>query len=112
MPISCAIKNQLTNCFKSRFTNSDYHVFTPTNETSQDPIQFCVPSIRSNGVYRLDQAILSLEIKLKKASNVNQNIPKAEKVAVANNAVNSLWSKSALYLNNGRNHLEFTFSID
>ena len=82
-----------------RYLSSDFSVFTPTNEVSQDPIQFVLPKIRSNGVYRLDMAILSLEVKLVKASNPSQILPKQAKDAGANNLVNSLWSRSALYLN-------------
>ena len=59
-----------------------------------------MPPIRSNGVYRLDLAILSLELKIRKASNPSQFLPKASKSAISNNAVNSLWARSAVYLNN------------
>ena len=48
----------------------------------------------------MDLAILSLELKLMKASNPTQNLPDAAECAVSNNAVNSIWSKSAMYLNN------------
>ena len=86
----------------SRFTSSDFAVYSPSNETSQDPIQFVLPKIRSNGVYRLDLAVLSLEVKIVKASNPSQVIPNTLKCAIVNNALNSLWSRSALYLNNGK----------
>ena len=48
----------------------------------------------------MDLALLSLELKLVKKSNPLQNVPKASETAVVNNTVNSLWSRSALYLNN------------
>ena len=67
--------------------------------SSQDPVQFILPKIRSNGVYRMDLAVLSLELKIVKSSNPSQNVPKEASVAPANNVVNSIWSRSALYLN-------------
>ena len=67
---------------------------------SQDPVQFVLPKVRSNGVYRLDLAVLSLELKIMKASNPTQNLPKEADSAVSNNAVNSIWSRSALFFNN------------
>ena len=47
----------------------------------------------------MDLAVLSLELKLVKSSNPSQNVPKKASVAPANNVVNSIWSRSALYLN-------------
>ena len=52
-----------------------------------------MPSIRSNGVYRMDLAVLSLELKIVKASNTSQELPSASKSAPANDVVNSLWSR-------------------
>ena len=48
----------------------------------------------------MDQAILSVELKLVKNSDHTASIPSASKTAIANNALNALWSRSALYLNN------------
>ena len=48
----------------------------------------------------MDLAILSVELKMVKSSNHSQTIPIASKTAIANNALNALWSRSALYLNN------------
>ena len=82
--------------FFSRFTSSDYNVFSPTNEITQDPIQFSMPPIRSNGVYRLDLAILSLEIKIRKASDPTQFVPSSAKVAIGNNALNTLFARLSI----------------
>lgn len=86
--------------YDARYTSSDYSVFSPCNEISQDPVQFVLPKIRSNGVYRLDLAVLSLELKMVKASNPSTAPDKKSLVAGANNLLNSMWSRSALYLNN------------
>ena len=71
--------------------------FTPTNEISQDPIEIVLPAIKSNSVYRLDLAVLSVKICLLKEDNTG--LAANSLAGIANNGLNSLFSRSALYLN-------------
>ena len=48
----------------------------------------------------MDLALLSLDLKLVKRSNPAQNVLKTVDIAPANNLLNTMWSRSALYLNN------------
>ena len=64
---------------------------------SQDPIEIVLPAIKANSVYRLDLAVLSCKVCLVKEDN--SALDANSLAGIANNGLNSLFSRSGLYLN-------------
>ena len=52
--------------FDSRFFSSDLHSFPSTHSIETDPISFNLPSLKSGSIYRINQAVLTLTVELKK----------------------------------------------
>ena len=54
-----------TSYFDGRFTSSDYHMFPPIHAIEVDPLTFVLPAMKSGSVYRMNQAVLSISVKIK-----------------------------------------------
>ena len=86
-----------TSYFDGRLTSSDYHMFPPIHDITVDPLSFVLPAMKSGSVYRMNQAVLSVSVKIMQ-QNGNPS-PKDSLVALANNSLNSLFKASNLSLN-------------
>ena len=76
-----------TSYFDGRFTSSDYHMFSPIHAVEVDPLSFVLLAMKSGSVYRMNQAVLSVSVKIMQ-QNGNPP-PKDSLVALANNSLNS-----------------------
>ena len=90
--------------YDSRFLSLDWQEYHAANALSDDPITIELPRIRSNGIYLLDKAILTLGVILRKsrpsAMNPGGEVPDDDsKTALSNNVLNSLFEKSEIRLN-------------
>ena len=86
-----------TSYFDGRFTSSDYHMFPPIHDITVDPLSFVLPAMKSGSVYRMNQAVLSISVKIMQRDG--QPPAKDSLVALANNSLNSLFKDSDLTLN-------------
>jgi len=50
--------------YDNRFTSSDYYLFTSNQAIENIPIVYTLPPLKGPQVYRLDQAVLCLRIKM------------------------------------------------
>ena len=81
-----------------RFVSSDYFSFSPDHAiTPNGPIDFTLPPLRSQSVYRMNQLVCSLRVKL--TTRAGEALPSTSKTALANNSLNSLFKTSMVTLN-------------
>ena len=61
-------------------------------------IEFTLPPLRSKSVYRINQAVLSVNLKLTKANG--EALPSSSITAPGNNILNAIFKSSSIFLNN------------
>ena len=72
-------------------------MFPPIHGITVDPLSFVLQAMKSGSIYRMNQAVLSISVKI-----IQQNgkpPPKDSLEALANNSLNSLFKASNLTLN-------------
>ena len=85
--------------YDKRFAANEYTSFSPLQSLTDQsaPIEFRIDASRAAVCYRINEAVLMVKIKLRKADGTT--VPDASsKVAIANNVLNTLFSKSLLTL--------------
>ena len=81
----------------ARFLSSDYASYQPQNSLESEPIEFALPALRSSSVYRMNQALLSVQVQLTKADS--SALPTGSLTAPENNILATLFSKQLITLN-------------
>lgn len=85
--------------YDPRFLSSDYHLFCPDHSLEDSsPLEFTLPPLRSKSVYRINQMVLSCQVRL--LNHDGSKIANNKKTAIANDFLNCMWQKSQVLLNN------------
>lgn len=62
------------------------------------PTEFIMPSMKTRSVYRINQLLMAVKLKLTKKDDTP--IPASGNVALGNDVLNLLWNSSTVLLNN------------
>ena len=87
--------------YDARYAYVKNQLFYPKNSVESQPWTFDLPAIRGNGVYKIDEAVLVASIDLRQSNPGGApTVPPADsKTCIANNLLNTLFSKSEVCIN-------------